>query len=77
MPSVSELTTNRGRAQLAGAPNIILVGFEHKLSRLRILVDYILSADFEEPITNRITIIQADPTSVDCNDESDRVNWLS
>ena len=66
--------------------------FEHKSSRLRILVDSVSSADFEEPILDCILIIQADSTLAildciliiqadstlaDCNDERNGVNWSS
>ena len=59
------------------SPGIALVGFEHESGRLRILVNFILSADFEEPITPLLPIIQADPASGDYNDERDRANWSS
>ena len=61
----------------SGSPGIDLVGFEHESSRLRILVDSISSANFDEPIAYRALIIQVDPASVDCNDERDTVNWSS
>ena len=34
----SELTTNHDRMQPTGSPDIVLVGFEHKLSQIRGLV---------------------------------------
>ena len=72
-----ESTTNCGRVEPIGSPNIVLVGFEHKSIQLRILVDLISSADFEEPITERVWIIQADPALGDCKHERDGANWSS
>ena len=56
---------------MTGSPNIILVGYEHKSSRLRILVGLISNVNFEEPVIEHVPIIQADPASSDYDDERD------
>ena len=60
-----------------GSPNIVLVGFEHKSSRLRVLVDLISNADFEEPITDHVPIIQDNHASNNYDDERDGACWSS
>ena len=58
-------------------PEVEVPSVEHKSSRLRILVDSISNADFEEPIIDSVPIILANPVSRDCNDERDGADWSS
>ena len=50
----------------------------NRLSRIGLeFADSISNVDFKMPITYYVPIIQADPTSGDCNDERDGVDWSS
>ena len=50
----------------------------NRLSRIGLeFADSISNVDFKMPITYYVPIIQADPTSGDCNDQRNGADWSS
>ena len=65
------VTTVIVETEFTGLPEYFLLGVRKIVCRLY------SEADFEITIPDHVPIIQADPTSDDCNDERDGANWSS